>query len=313
MYQEWIFGIDGGGTSTRLRVENRAGELLYRTKGSSLNPRSVGWSGARKTLNALFSTLYERSDVGPSGCLSGFVGAAGVDRKLDTETMRNLVREAGSLSSDIPVEVKNDSIPALAGAFGELKGILLMAGTGSIAVGADGSGRIVRSSGWGHILGDEGSAYWVGLRALNAAVRFHDQRGPQTGLLDRALTYFDVSDPFLLIPAIYGKFDKARIAGFASIVAEERDTGDEVAKQIFEDAARELALNVISIASRLDQLSASGAVAFSGGFLSHNEGLWHATEMLTRAALPNHHVISPIADSVTGACLLARKNISAMK
>ncbi len=202
-----------------------------------------------------------------------------------------IIRDAADVGPDTNVEVRNDSIPALAGAFGELRGILLIAGTGSIAVGADGAGRIIRSGGWGHILGDEGSAYWVGLRALNAATRFHDRRSPQTDLLGRALAYFGEKEPFSLIPAVYEPFDKSKIAAFARIVAEERDRGDEVAEQIFKDASEELALLVISVATRLGEAQAGGRIAFAGGFLANNERLWHDTEARILAVLPRHRIV----------------------
>jgi N-acetylglucosamine kinase-like BadF-type ATPase len=306
MDQEWIFGIDGGGTSTRLQVENLAGELLYQAEGSGLNPRSRGWEGSQKTLESLFSAMYKETKLQAAACLSGFAGVAGIDREEDTGTMRSIIREAGDLGFETIIEVKNDSIPALAGAFGELRGILLIAGTGSIAVGADGGGRIIRSGGWGHILGDEGSAYWVGLRALNSAVRFHDRRGPQTDLLGRALAYFGEKEAFSLIPAIYEDFDKAKIAAFARIAAEERDRGDEASEEIFKEAAQELALLVTSIATRLGEAQTEGRIAFSGGFISNNEKLWRDTEARILSALPRHRIVAPQADATTGACILAR-------
>jgi N-acetylglucosamine kinase-like BadF-type ATPase len=309
MNQQWIFGIDGGGTSTRLRVESLERELLYQAEGPSLNPRSVGWNGSRKTLRGLFSAVYAATGLKAEGCMAGFAGVAGIDRSEDTGTMRSIICDAAELGPDTAVEVRNDSIPALAGAFGELRGILLIAGTGSIAVGSDGAGRIIRSGGWGHILGDEGSAYWVGLRALNAAIRFHDRRSPQTDLLGRALAYFGEKEPFSLIPAVYENFDKAKVAAFARIVAEERDRGDEVAEQIFKDAAEELALLAISIATRLGEAQLGGRIAFSGGFLTNNERLWHDTEARIIAALPRHRVVSPEADAVCGACLLALASV----
>jgi N-acetylglucosamine kinase-like BadF-type ATPase len=305
MNQQWIFGIDGGGTSTRLRVESLERELLYQAEGPSLNPRSVGWEGSRATLEGLFSAMYAATGLGPGGCVAGFAGVAGIDRSEDTGIMRSIISDAADLGLDTTVEVRNDSIPALAGAFGELRGILLIAGTGSIAVGSDGAGRIVRSGGWGHILGDEGSAYWVGLRALNAATRFHDRRSPQTDLLGRALAYFGEKEPFSLIPAVYEPFDKAKVAAFARVVAEERDRGDEVAEQIFKDAAEELALLAISIATRLGEAHSGGRIAFTGGFISNNERLWHDTEARILSALPRHRIVSPQADAVSGACLLA--------
>ncbi len=313
MSEQWIFGIDGGGTAVRLRVESVRGELLYQAESTSVNPRSVGWDGARGIFEKLFSLMFKDTGLSAEACAAGFAGIAGIDRPEDAPMMIAILRDAGEFGIDTVIEVKNDSIPALAGAFGELKGILLIAGTGSIALGSDGSGRIVRSGGWGHILGDEGSAYWVGLRALNAAVRFHDRRGPQTDLLGRALAYFGEKEPFSLISAVYEPFDKAKIAAFARIAAEERERGDEVAVAIFKSAAEELASLAISVAIRLGQAQQGGTIAFAGGFISNNELLWRDTEARILSSLPRHAIFEPRADAVTGACLLARANAVATR
>lgn len=313
MGEQWVFGIDGGGTTARLRVESLRGELLFLTEASSVNPRSVGWDGARGELEKLFAELYKGTKLSPDACAAGFAGIAGIDRPDDAPMMTAILRDAGEFGIDTVIEVKNDSIPALAGAFGEMKGILLIAGTGSIAVGTDGAGRTVRSGGWGHVLGDEGSAYWVGLRALNAAVRFHDRRGPQTDLLGRALAYFGEKEPFSLIPAVYEPFDKAKIAAFARIAAEERERGDEVAVSIFKSAAEELASLAISVAIRLGQAQTGGSIAFAGGFISNNELLWRDTEARILSSLPRHTILEPRADAASGACLLARANAAASR
>jgi len=95
------------------------------------------------------------------------------------------------------------------------------------------------------------------------------------------------------------------VAAFARIVAEERDRGDEVAEQIFKDAAEELALLAISIATRLGEAQSGGRIAFTGGFLANNERLWHDTEARILSVLPRHRIVPPQADAANGACLLA--------
>ena len=127
MDNQWIFGIDGGGTSTRLRIESLEGKMLYQAESLSMNPRSVGWNGSRKTLDDLFSGMYKSINLSADNCISGFAGVAGIDREADTGMMRSIIREAGTPGFDTLIEVTNDSIPALAGAFGELRGILLIA------------------------------------------------------------------------------------------------------------------------------------------------------------------------------------------
>jgi N-acetylglucosamine kinase-like BadF-type ATPase len=305
MEKAWFFGIDGGGTSCRLRAETPEGKLIWKGESSGANPRSVGWEGVLKVLSDLFAGLYSSTSLEPAACAGGFAGMAGIGRSGDREKMRDLVK--GASGAACPVEADMDALPALVGALGRKEGILLVAGTGSVALGVSAGGRIVRAGGWGHILGDEGSAYDVGRKGLDAAIRCFESRGPATSLLGHSLTYFGVPEAFQLIPTVYDDFDKSRIAGFARKVSEASDDGDEVASSILSDAAADLAALVVSVADRLSGDLSHKAIALSGGFIENEVSLRSQVEASLRESLPDYRLSPVLGDAASGACALARE------
>jgi N-acetylglucosamine kinase-like BadF-type ATPase len=305
MEKAWIYGLDGGGTACRLRVERATGALIWKGESSGANPRSVGWEGAETVLNSLFSDLYASTGLDPSACAGGFAGMAGIGRAGDRERMRDLVKRVSRVAC--PVEADMDALPALVGALGRKEGILLVAGTGSVAVGVSTRGRIVRAGGWGHILGDEGSAFDVGRKGLDAAIRHFEARGPETSLLGRALDYFRIPEAFQLIPAVYEAFDKSRIAGFAREVSEAGGSGDAVAISILEGAAVDLRALVVSVAERLSGELENKAIALSGGFIENEACLRSRVAALLKTELPDYRLAPVLGDAAAGACALARE------
>jgi len=301
----WVFGIDGGGTSSRFRIESSEGGFLYAAASTGLNPRSVGWEGVRNVLSHFFTALYASGNFSAETCVGGFAGIAGIGRTSDRETTIDILRACSK--TDCPIDADTDALPALVGALGSRRGILLIAGTGSIALGASADGRLIRSGGWGHILGDEGSAYDVGRKGIGAALAYRDGRGPATMLLGLALAHFNVADPFELIPAVYEKFDKSRLADFARKVVEARNGGDRVAVGIFDEASKHLCSLVESVGKQLGTTDEEHRIAFAGGFIDKVEALGEATRAHIEKALPGFRFVPPAADAVTGACALARE------
>ncbi len=146
-------------------------------------------------------------------------------------------------------------------------GVVLISGTGSIALGRDADGHRARSGGWGHILGDEGSGYIIAQQALQAVVRASDGRGPQTALRDRILQAWNLQNTDELIGEIYGEPDKAKIASLSSWVMISARAGDQVAAQIIQHAAKELALAVHAVCQSLRFSEQEIPLALGGGLL----------------------------------------------
>ncbi len=313
MAEAWIFGIDGGGTSARLRVEAAEGDAkapLFYGEGGSSNPRSNPREAVVAVLAELFSRAYREAGLAPAGCAAGFAGSAGVDREDDREPFAALVREAAGLAAAVPVASGNDSEPALAGALGDVEGLLLIAGTGSIAFARSRDGHAARAGGWGHLLGDEGSAYRLAFDALARGLRSWEGRDLPTGLMDAGLEFFGLREPPDLVPLVYEGLDKTRIARFARVVADFREKGDALALALFEEAERELAALVVSVDARVGPRLSRKRLAFRGGLIESNARLRSGVEARLRDAIPGLEFVPAVADAAAGACILARDLLS---
>ncbi len=307
MNDSWIFGIDGGGTSARLRIEAVSGGLLFFGEGGSSNPRSNPRENVLANLRALFERAYREAALTPDGCRAGFAGTAGVDRAADRRPFADLMREAALLPINARLEASNDAEPALVGALGDTEGILLIAGTGSIAFGRTRSGTSVRSGGWGHLLGDEGSAFAIAFEALKRGLRAHEGRDISSSLLDDALAYFQLAEPSDLVPFIYEGLDKTRIAKFARIVCARRDSGDKLASAILDEAEAALESLVRSVYARIGAELSRKRIAFRGGLIEGDRQLREGLVRRLAVSLPELAVVEPVADAASGACILARE------
>ena len=182
---------------------------------------------------------------------------AGLDTKKDFELAWSYIKELGYPLNKAVIE--HDAVAAFyAVTWGE-PGIAVIAGTGAIAFGMDRRGRRARSSGWGWLIGDEGSASWIALQALNVASRAYDGRGPKTTLVERIKQFFNVEDLLDIVTIIYriDLTDISKIALLAKIVDEEAEKGDEIARSIMVKAGEELALATYNVAQKLDMLNES--------------------------------------------------------
>jgi N-acetylglucosamine kinase-like BadF-type ATPase len=157
-------GIDGGGSKTAFVLEDESGQTLERAETGPSNWLSAGKSEAGRNITAGIQQLKAVPDV--VGC-----GFAGAGRPEGLQFFRE------SLSALLPkaqIFVETDAFISYIGAIGLEPGILLIAGTGSIAIGRRADGSMVRVGGWGPIFGDEGSGFWIGREAIQAALRAND-------------------------------------------------------------------------------------------------------------------------------------------
>jgi N-acetylglucosamine kinase-like BadF-type ATPase len=147
----------------------------------------------------------------------------------------------------------------------------LIGGTGSISLGRDPSGKTYRAGGWGHIIGDEGSGYELGRRALQAVSQMTDGRGPATTLRDAILARWEIETAWQMIDRVYLHSDKADIAALSSLVFAAAKEGDAVAQGFLSDAAADLAKTALAVANGLDFGGTPIPLALAGGLLTHEE------------------------------------------
>ncbi len=280
-----VVGIDAGGTRTVCLVADRSGRVVSEARGPGANLQSAGELEVEKVLHDVIGRAIGALPPPQVICL----GMAGVDRPGDAETVRAILQRIGSRAT---ILVVNDALIALEAGAPGAPGTVVIAGTGSIAYGRDANGRAARAGGWGYVLGDEGSGYWLGRLALRAVVRASDRRGAPTALTDLVLAHYGVEHPDALVRQIYqGGTRPSAIAALARLVGQAADAGDAIAQQLVLMAARELASAATSVACRLGIERAP--VVLAGGTLL---GLRRLREVLTHelsVALP-HAPITPL-------------------
>jgi N-acetylglucosamine kinase-like BadF-type ATPase len=303
-----VLGIDAGGTKTVCLLANDRGEVLAQARAAGANLQVMGEFGVEKILHRVMDeTLGDRDIKLDAICL----GIAGVDRPQDAQTIREVMRRIGQKT---PTVVVNDALVALVAGAGDQAGVVIVAGTGSIAFGRDAGGRAARAGGWGYLLGDEGGGFWIGRAALSAVVRQFDQRGPATLLTDLVLAHMQLSTPAEVIHVIYDRgLQRHAITGLAGVVQRAMEAGDAVAGEILDRAATELAAAASSVVARLGMRGDVFPTVLAGGIFKGIPSL--VTNVTTRLAevAPRSEVrrleIEPANGAVTLALAAARDEV----
>ena len=292
-----LIGADVGGTKTAVAVSVDE-EVVGRAEGPGAAVRP-----GRALASA--STIVEvvRRALSAAGRLTGdvlVVGAAGAGREPEREELRTALRSENLVSH---IMVTTDIEIALAAAFAEAPGIVVSAGTGSVAVGRDRTGKRHRIGGYGWQMGDEGSGYAIGRASLGAVSRARDGRSPPTALSERLLRSTRSSDFDALVRWAAGA-SPAEVAALAPHVLEVAAEGDPLAQGIADYAARELSQLAICLIPKME-IDPPVPVAVTGGLLSQDQPLRRAL----LAKLREEAVFAPTTEpvnAVAGALLLAR-------
>jgi N-acetylglucosamine kinase-like BadF-type ATPase len=291
-------GVDGGQTSTVALVADAGGAILGH--GSSGPCDEIGETGdSRRLADAV------------EGAVRAALLDAGLDPGAEFETVvAGLSGYEGRLTGAAPrlranrVHLMNDVRIALAGAI-EGPGIVLIAGTGSVAYGEDASGRSARAGGWGYLFGDRGSAFWIARSALSEAMRAFDS-AQTNALSEAALAHFGATDLRALARDFYsGEISRAQLAGFAAVVAQAAKGGDPRARAVVDHGAIALAKLASRVKRRLD-FAARARVALYGGAFS-DEALRAATERALGADSA-FEVVAAESSGAVGALRLAYRD-----
>lgn len=254
--------VDGGGTKTLAIVTDVSGNELARATAGPSNYRSGEIDRTIANITAAVTEAVALAGVAlPLDAL--WVGLAGIDRPGARD------RIAGHLDGlATTLRLTNDA-ELLFGALPNESGIVLIAGTGSIAFGKNREGTVARAGGWGYLIGDEGSGYDIGRLAVQAVAHAADGRGHDTVLLPMLLQHWSIDQPLQIIDTIYHDPDfRARIAECAHLVFEAAAAEDVIAGEILHDCAAELAAAVAAVAGTLDFTPDSGIpLVFAGTVL----------------------------------------------
>jgi N-acetylglucosamine kinase-like BadF-type ATPase len=236
----YYLGIDGGGTGTRAFLGDAAGRIVGRGEAGLGNLHHASDDEVRDNLNAAFSAAFSQAGVAPEECVSVFAGMAGVTVASTAARFEKLIRECGLSHATIGVD--HDIRIALAGGLGGRPGIALIVGTGSSCYGRTADGRTCQTGGWGSLIADEGSGYWLALQAIIAAVRMADGRLGGSPLQQSVFKWLGISDVSEVLKRLYEDgITRTEIAAFAPEVVAHAERGDEAALEILVRGADELA------------------------------------------------------------------------
>ena len=299
-----VLGIDAGGTKTRALLADETGRVLGSALGGGATLKTHGELEVEKVLHAVAEEAEAQAGARADAVA---LGIAGADRPDDHAVLRAILKRIGFKSR---VVVTNDARVAFVAGSERRVGLALVCGTGSIAWGRNSRGEIARSGGWGWHLGDEGSGFWIGMRAMRDVMRASDGRGPAT-LLDRPLfEHFGIERLEQILHAVYdGEFPRHHIAKFASRVEEAALSGDAVAREILQAAAGELTLAARCVVARLRLEESAYDVVLSGGTFRAVPTLVQKVE--ESLAAPPAHVALLEDEPAMGAVKLALEELRA--
>ena len=294
----YVLGVDGGGTATRAVIVSVDGEAVSSGRAGPSNPVTVG---ADRALASIKGAVDEAADAaGVHIFLASRLGVAGTDRsRLRQEILARLPSSYGDTA------IISDAESALAVATGLKPGVVVIAGTGSIAYGENAAGDHARAGGWGWRLGDEGSGYTIGVNAVMAALRAHDGRGPATSLKEKILGHLGLGSLEEIVDWVYSPGREPRdVAYLVPLVREAEAEGDEAARLVMAGAGAELGLVAGAVIRRLG-LTGEFPVSLNGGVFKQPSVYIMAFEETIRREAPDCALIRPRMPPVLGAALLA--------
>ncbi|WP_030183392.1 BadF/BadG/BcrA/BcrD ATPase family protein [Streptomyces sp. NRRL S-813] len=301
-----FLGVDGGGTKTAFCLVDRSGQVMAQAQAASSYYFSYGIDLVERVLKEGVDAVCAAAGLTPADIEYAFFGLPGYGEAAGDLPVLNAAPRA-VLGHD-RYACNNDMVCGWAGSLGAVDGINVISGTGSMTYG-ERLGRGVRIGGWGELFGDEGSAYWIAIRGLNAFSRMSDGRlpeGPLSGVLRRHL---DLASDLDVIDVVHNRWqgERGRIATLSRPVAEAAGLGDEVAAAILAEAGRELAQLVEVTRERLEfGPDETVPVSYSGGTFGADAVLEAFTTGL-KNRFTDYELRYPLYEPVIGAALYAAK------
>jgi len=299
-----VLGIDGGGSKT-VAVVAVDGQIRGRGEAAGSSLRHASEDEVRVRLREACNAALAKAGASAKEVRYVFAGMAGT-----TSSRGAGVRTAAILreSFSCPVHVVGDQEIALDAAFRGAPGAVAVCGTGSIAFGRNAKGEQARSGGWGGLISDEGSGYWIGRQAIIAALQ-RNEAGEPPELLQWIMKSFNTDTPEKLIELCNFQPPPA-FADLAPVVMQTADNGDALAASILEEAGRQLARLCANVVGRLWLNFERVNVAMIGGVFVHSALVRHAFGFALAADFPNATVSLSEVEPVEGAAFRAEQAVA---
>lgn len=295
----YFLGVDGGGTKTCFTLVDHKGKLKARvTKGTS-HPAQIGFENLKVLLTDGLKEICEIANITGNDITNSYLGLAGYG--IVKEIRDGIEETVSEVFKDKRYTLNSDVRVAIAGALSGNEGINIVAGTGSIVLGLR-NNEIQRCGGWGYSVGDEGSAYWIGKKAIALFSKQSDGREEKSFLYEVLKKELELNTDYEIISFVNDKIkgDRGEIAKISRLCGVAANLGDKKAEDIFKEAGRELAETAKVLLKGYDK---KVVVSYAGGVFKAGEIVLAPL----RKALEGYNcdIIEPEFAPDLGACLLA--------
>jgi N-acetylglucosamine kinase-like BadF-type ATPase len=295
-----LVGLDGGGTKTRCAVSDGAG-VLGRGLSGGCNIVRLGEAAARRSIHQAMQKAFADAGIAPTQVDALCIGVAGSAVRHVCEAVESILAELVSC----PVRVVGDEEIAFEAFFGPSSGVLVIAGTGSIAYGRNAAGTTAHAGGHGFIISDEGSGQWIGRTAVSSCLRALDA-GLACELMPMLLTAFGAASAGELIQAA-NAVPLADFSRLLPVVLQAEQDGDPIAREVLCRAGDELASIAKSVAAKLGIPQQELHVAQAGGVFEHCARVRQEFELSLHRTHPASSVAGVVHEPLLGALALAAK------
>ncbi len=299
----YYLGVDGGGTKTRCVLGDEHCELATAVSGGS-NVVRLGEARARESLHAAIRQACAAAKISLSEIEAICIGASGAARPEISGKIRAMVAELDPQLSGSRIQVVGDTVIALEAAFGEGPGVIVIAGTGSIAFGRDAAGNTARAGGWGFAISDEGSGHWIGRQAVSGVVRARDQHR-DTALTALILETWKIADLDALVRQA-NSTPPPEFPRLLRVVLRAAEQGDSVARELLVRAGEELATLAATVLRRIAPEPPYVPVAMTGSVFRQSAEVRNTFYNRLSAMFPAIVLRGELVEPVFGALTMAR-------
>jgi glucosamine kinase len=300
----YVIGVDGGQTSTTAVIADETGCLLGIGHGGPANHihEPGGVERVQRSLTDAIRNAVTMADLQNARIAAACLGMTG-----GSEQMENVC--APVVPADRLIFGHDTRIALYSVTFGR-PGVVIIAGTGAAAYGVNKLGKQAWSGGWGYLLGDEGSGYWIAVRALNACCRSVDGLNPPTQLLPLLLRHLELEDLQQVHTRIYsGRMARPDLAALSEIVSLASAQGDAMARQILREAGKELALAVNAVIQKLSLEAEPVTVGMVGGVFRAGRAVLRPFRERVKQVAPQATITPACVPAAVGAALMALEDI----
>jgi N-acetylglucosamine kinase-like BadF-type ATPase len=299
----YFLGIDGGGTKTSFSLIDEKGNLLTRVIKGTCHPAQIGFENLEKLLFEGLDEITKEMKISKTDINYSYLGLAGFG--IVKEIADKIAIVVSKVFKEMKYTLNSDVRVAIAGALACEDGINIVAGTGSIVLALKDE-ELKRCGGWGYSVGDEGSAYWIGKKALAIFSKESDGRLEKSHLYHIFKEKLNLDKDYQIISFVNEKIkgDRGEIAKLAALCGESATLGDKAAINIFNEAAYELSETVKVLLKNYQGNEVK--ISYAGGVFKSGDLILKPLEENLAGTKAN--IIEPQFQPDLGACLLAYIN-----